>query len=67
MSKETDPLSCPRCASHKVVPIVYGLMEFNPRAVGKTMWLGGCCIAVGSSPAWHCSICAYEWGIYREE
>lgn len=51
---------CPKCKSDRVLPIEYGLVNFQPEGV----WLGGCCIIEGESPKWHCEKCGYEWGKY---
>ncbi|MCI0531529.1 MAG: hypothetical protein L0Y74_06240 [candidate division Zixibacteria bacterium] len=63
MSKETSPLLCPECGSHKVGEIIYGEVIVPE---WRRILLGGCCIAIGSSPKWRCMDCTHDWGIYEE-
>ena len=61
---QAQPPPCPACTSLDVVPIAYGLpgrdMEEDEEA-GKLV-LGGCCVNLNSSPAWHCRACDKEFG-----
>jgi len=54
--------ACPQCGSHKVVPVVYGLL--NPE-LEKTLKKGRAILGdrhewEGMSE-WHCSECGCEW------
>jgi len=67
---ENSP-SCPKCNSHNVIPIKYGLprdkQAFEPVRQGEVEW-GGCCID-NNSPIWRCKSCGHPFGkiIFFEE
>jgi len=55
---------CPKCKSHNVIPIKYGLPPndewLEPARRGEFEW-GGCCIN-GKSPLWRCKTCKKTFG-----
>lgn len=59
---EKTKITCPRCGSPNVLPIMYGLpgQEAMEAALSGTIWLGGCCIDA-DMPMRHCGTCAFEW------
>lgn len=54
------PNKCPKCESHIIADILYGLPVFIPGLEKKInenkITLGGCCVS-GDDPVWKCADC----------
>lgn len=56
-------MTCPRCRSDQVVPILYGyplgkMVEAFERGEAE---IGGCIVS-GDDPRWLCKKCDFRWG-----
>ena len=60
---------CPKCGSEKIVPILYGLPDFDEEMErqlnNQELYLGGCCV-FHDSPKYHCFGCGKDFGKNRE-
>lgn len=65
-----ERLACPRCRSHEVIPIVYGVPNslLGPLFMTGRIWPGGAMgrLLGGQAPQWRCTRCESEWrgGLY---
>ena len=57
------PPACPKCASRKVVRIVFGLpgTDLMEAAERGDVSLGGCCVS-SDDPRWQCRACGAAFG-----
>jgi hypothetical protein len=61
--RKKSPQPCPKCGSHEIVPIMYGLPggpEVMEAAKQGKIALGGCCIGE-RDPQKHCNACGTEF------
>lgn len=62
-----NKMSCPKCNSTNVIPIIYGYPtpELFEDSDNDKCILGGCCIAVNEDESSlkknHCKDCNFEW------
>lgn len=56
------PPPCPVCASHAVIPIIYGMPDADlvARDQAGEAKIGGVA-TYAYSPEWHCRDCQHEW------
>ena len=53
---------CPKCKSLKIIPIIYGMPDFElakDEEKGRAV-LGGC-VVEKNDPTYHCKECKHEW------
>ena len=62
---ESQRRACPRCASPRVAPIMYGYpsdMEGALKAAEQGEVVLGGCVITGNDPKWQCLECKHVWG-----